>query len=270
MRSLRNHISLIIPLFAILFAVEFYFIIDKIIINYENNLNKDYSIVVVAKKKLTLQEIRVHIPDIQKIQPIDSTLFLKRLQTNGIEIDIKELKNFLPNFYKIYLSSFPSTQKLREIKKRLLQIDGITRVETFTKVHEKIYKFLIFLKNISKLFLGIIFITSIMLVFKQIEIWNLEHSERMYIMALFGAPLWMRNAILIKLSFIDTLISTLLVFGIYYYFLSTNYLEELLGVENISIGINDLVQDMAWLFGLGIIISIFNILIVSARKQKLT
>ncbi len=146
---------------------------------------------------------------------------------------------------------------------------GVTRVETFTKVHEKIYHFLIFLKNISKFFLAIIFVTSIMLVFKQIEIWNLEHSERMYIMALFGAPLWMRNAILIKLSIIDTIISTLLVYVIYSYLLSTKYLKELLGFENITIDSHDLLKDVVWLFLLGILISVVNVLIVSWRQPKI-
>ncbi len=270
MRSLKNHISLIIPLFAILFAVEFYFVVNKIIQNYEMNLNKDYSIIMVADKNLTLQEIRVHIPEISKLQSIDSSLILNRLKTTGIDIDTKELKNFLPKFYKIYLSTFPSSQKLQAIKEQLLKIEGVKRVEVFTKVHEKLYRFLVFLKNISKLFLIIIFVTSIMLVFKQIEVWNLEHSERMYIMALFGAPLWMRNAILIKLSIIDTIISTTLVFLLYAYFISTDYLKKLLGVEQNAIELSDLMHDTVWLFGLGIVISIFNVFVVSARRQQLT
>ncbi len=269
MRSLKNHISLIIPLFAILFAVEFYFIISKIISEYEVNLSKDYSIIVVSKKPLTLPELKAVEPDIALIQEVDSDLIIKRLKQNGVDVNYEELKNFLPHFYKVYLSSFPSADMLNHIKQVLRGIDSVTRVETFTKVHEKMYHFLIFLKKISKFFLGIIFVTSIMLVFKQIEIWNLEHSERMYIMALFGAPLWMRNAILIKLSVIDTVISTILVYLIYSYLLSTKYLKELLGFENITISSQDLLKDMGWLFALGILISVVNVLIVSWRQPKI-
>ncbi len=269
MKSLKNHISLIIPLFAILFAVEFYFIIDKIIAEYEANLSKDYSIIVVSQKPLTLVELKAVEPDIVAIKEVSSELILQRLKQNGVEVDYKELKNFLPHFYKVYLGSFPSASTLKHIKKVLQSVAGVTRVETFTKVHEKIYHFLIFLKNISKFFLAIIFVTSIMLVFKQIEIWNLEHSERMYIMALFGAPLWMRNAILIKLSIIDTIISTLLVYAIYSYLLSTKYLKELLGFENITIDSHDLLKDAVWLFLLGILISVVNVLIVSWRQPKI-
>lgn len=268
MKSLKNHISLIIPLFAILFAVEFYFIINAVIKNYENNLSKDYTIVIVANKKFSLQEIKVHIPNISQLQELNSSLVIKRLEKNGIKINYEELKNFLPKFYKAYLNIFPSTEKLKDIRNKLIKIDGIKRVETFTKVHEKIYHFLLFLKNISKLFLLIIFVISVMLVFKQIEIWNLEHSERMYIMALFGAPLWMRNAILIKLSFIDTLISTFLVYLLYSYIVSSGYLTKLLGIEDIGFTLSDLFKDTFLLFVLGLAISIFNVIIVSTRRPK--
>lgn len=268
MRSLKNHISLIIPLFAILFAVEFYFVIDAIIKDYESRLNRDYSIVVVANKELSLQEIKVREPDIAQLQELNSTLVIERLKKSGVKVDFNELKNFLPKFYKVYLSSFPSSQKLAALRNKLLEIEGVKRVEAFTKVHEKIYRFLLFLKNISKLFLAIIFVTSVMLVFKQIEIWNLEHSERMYIMALFGAPLWMRNAILIKLSVIDTIISTLLVYLLYSYVVGSGYLTKLLSVESIGFTSSDLFKDALWLFGLGLIISVFNVIIVSMRRPK--
>ena len=268
MKSLKNHISLIIPLFAILFALEFYFIVTKAIYYYEGKLSRDYSIIVVADKNLSIEEMRVYEPDIAQMQELDSSLIIKRLRSNGVDINYEELQNFLPRFYKIFLKSFPSSQKLIKLRNKLLKMEGVKRVETFTKVHEKIYHFLLFLKNISKFFLIIIFVTSIMLVFKQIEVWNLEHSERMYIMALFGAPLWMRTAMLIKLSVIDTLISSLLVYALYSYFINSGYLIRLLGVEQIGINASDLIKDAFWLFVLGLIISLFNVLIVSIRQPK--
>ncbi len=270
MRSLKNHISLIIPLFAILFAVEFYLIVDRLIDEYEKKLSNDYSIVLVAKKPISLPELKVADPQIVSLKEIDPQLVINRLKENGVRVDYKELKNFLPKFYKIFLSSFPSTQKLQELKKKLLKLDGIVRVETFTKIHEKIYKFLLFVKNIAKLFLVIIFVTSVMLVFKQIEVWNLEHQERMYIMALFGAPLWMRNAILVKLSIIDTIFSTFLVYGIYLYMVLSGTFSKLLGVEELSIDTHQIALDMFWLFAIGLVISIINIVIVSSRQHRVT
>ncbi len=268
MKSLKNHISLIIPLFAILFAIEFYFVIDKILQNYKHYLSRDYSIVVVSKRDLTLEELRSYEPDISKIKEIDSSLVVNRLKQSGVEIDYKELQNFLPKFYKLYLTSFPSTKTLQKIKETLLKVEGVTRVETFMKTHEKIYNFLVFLNNISKFFLAIILVTSMMLVFKQIEIWNLEHSERMYIMALFGAPLWMRTAILIKLSVIDTFISTVLVYVLYLWILTSDYFKDLLGLESSVVTPSEVASDALWLFVLGLSISIFNVIIVSLRQPK--
>ncbi|NPA63657.1 MAG: cell division protein FtsX [Epsilonproteobacteria bacterium] len=270
MKSLKNHISLIIPLFAILFAVEFHLIIERLIQEYEKKLASDYSIIVVSKKPLTLQELRLVDPDIVSIKEIDPELVINRLKVNAIEVDYKELESFMPRFYKVFLKSFPSSKKLQLLKKRLLKVDGITRVETFTKTHKKIYRFLLFVKNISKLFLIIISVTSVMLVFKQIEVWNLEHQERMYIMALFGAPLWMRNAILVKLSVIDTLVSVVLVYGLYFYLVTSGSFSKLLGIEELRMESVLRLSDMAWLFLIGLAISIVNILIISSRQHRIT
>ena len=269
MRSLKNHISLIIPLFAILFAIEFYIIIDRLILKYEERLGNDYSIVLVSKKPLKLEEIKMVDPHITSMKEIDQELVINRLKENGIKVNFKELRNFLPKFYRLYLDTFPSTKKLEELQKKLMKIDGVTRVETFMKTHEKIYQFLIFVKNISKLFLAIIFVTSVMLVFKQIEVWNLEHQERMYIMELFGAPLWMRNAILVRLSIIDTLLSAILVYLVYLYMITSGSIGKLLGVQELHIDTKSLVTDTFWLLGIGLLISIFNVIIVSSRRYNL-
>ena len=267
MKSLKNHISFIIPLFAILFAAEFYLIINKVIKNYEKELSQDYSIIVVSKKALSLDDIQKKVSDAVRIKEVDSTTILSKLKKQNSAIDLEAIKTFLPKFYKVYLGHYPSNEELKRIKEALKLIDGVTRVEVFSKTHQKIYNFLLFIKKISKLFLTIIFVTSIMLVFKQIEVWNLEHKERMYIMALFGAPLWMRNAILIKLSIIDTILSTLLVYGVYFYLFSSNYLQNLLGTENLEFGFDSLAGDMLYLFGLGLFISFVNIFIVSLRQS---
>ncbi|MRJ02997.1 MAG: cell division protein FtsX [Epsilonproteobacteria bacterium] len=269
MKSLKNHISLIIPLFAILFAVEFYLIIDRLIADYEVRLSSDYSIVVVSKKPLTLEELKVVDPGIQSMKEIDSTLIINRLKENSISVNYEELKEYLPHFYRVYLETLPSSQQLEELREKLSKVDGIERVETFRKTHRKIYHFLLFVKNISKLFLFIIFVTSVMLVFKQIEVWNLEHQERMYIMALFGAPLWMRNAILVKLSIIDTTVSTILVYITYSYLISSGSIVKLLGIEDLSIDPAQIAGDMLWLFGIGLFISMVNIIIVSSRQYRI-
>ena len=268
MKSLKNHISLIIPLFAILFAVEFYFIVNKVIETYQKQMSADYSIIVVAKKPMSMKEFHVINRNIIGAKEIDNSRVIQQLKHDGITLNFKELENFLPKFYTLTLDHFPSKSEVQELQKQLLQKKNITRVEVFLKVHETIYNFLIFLHGIAKVFLVIVFVTSILLVFKQIEVWHLEHKERMYIMALFGAPLWMRNAILIKLSIIDTIISALLVYAVYIFFISSSYFKDILGVEDISISPQDIFYDLVWLVGLGIVISFVNVIIVSLRQPR--
>ena len=50
-------------------------------------------------------------------------------------------------------------------------------------------------------------IIGFMLIIKQLEVWKLEHNERMYIMELFGAPFWFRGLALFKIAIIDSIIS---------------------------------------------------------------
>ncbi len=268
MRSLKNHISLIIPLFAILFAIEFAFWIDRTIKTYEKNLSSEYAIVVITKKPLRLTDVKEYVPELAKFQEIDRKKVITRLQREGVKIDFSELEQFLPFFYKAVLSSFPDEEELKSVQARLGSISTVTRVEAFGKTHQQLYQFLILLKSIAKLFLVIIAITSFMLVFKQIEIWYYEHSERMYIMSLFGAPWWMRNAVLFKLAFVDTVISVLLVVGIYWYLLSSQIVSALLGFEIVRFDQKQLWQDGAILFAIGFALALFTIFFISKKEPK--
>ena len=267
MRSLKNHISLIIPLFAILFAVEFYLIIDRVIERYESRLSDDYSIVVVSDAPLSLESLKKRVPKTASIEELNASKVVEGLKAEGMRLDFKELERFMPNFYRVKLESFPTKEELAKLRKEYRKVKGVQRVETFVRSHEQIYRFLLFVKRISKLFLAIIFVTSVMLVFKQIEVWNLEHQERMYIMALFGAPLWMRTAMLIKLSIIDTLISAVLVYTIYAYLISSGLFSRLLGIDGPVVESTEILKDLGALVLVGLAISFVNILIVSSRQR---
>ncbi len=60
------------------------------------------------------------------------------------------------------------------------------------------------------IFIFIIFIISILLIIKQMEVWQLAHKERMQIMEIFGAPLILRSGILFGIAIIDSIIATIL------------------------------------------------------------
>ncbi|BAF69868.1 hypothetical protein [Nitratiruptor sp. SB155-2] len=268
MRSLKNHLSLIIPLFAILFAVEFYLLIERAIHSYEKKLAQDYSIILVAKKPLDTNSLKKQFPLIANVESIDPKQVIKRLKMRGIEVDFQSLENFLPYFYKITLQKFLSNEEIEKIKKKLLHLSSVTRVEIFTQTHHKMYQFLLFVKNITQLFLAIIVLTSGMLVFKQIEIWFLEHKERMYIMSLFGASWWMRNAVLFKLAITDTIASVVLVAGVVWYLLHTHLFQSFLGLD-LTFDPNTIVfEDAGWLFSIGLIVSFITIVIISMKEPS--
>jgi cell division transport system permease protein len=52
MRSVKNHLSLIIALFTIVFTMQIYIIVDRTVTAYESNLNEDYSIDVVTQNNV--------------------------------------------------------------------------------------------------------------------------------------------------------------------------------------------------------------------------
>ncbi len=267
MKSLKNHLALIIPLFSIFFAIEFYIVLDRVIKNYENNLKEDYTIILVSKKTLKSDDVSSYV-DLAKLEEIDSKDMIEKLKKDDIDIDFEALKTFIPKFYKLFLNHFPSSYELKNIKKVLKNLDGVQRVETFAKSHTKIYNLLLVLKQISKIFMAIIAVISFLLILKQIQVWHLEHSERMYIMELFGAPLWMRSGVLIRLAIVDTVISVSALYGIYYYLLSSDTLQNLIGNLEIHIKFQKIIQDCLLLGGFGLLITLFSVIYVSTRQVK--
>jgi cell division transport system permease protein len=75
MKSLKNHISLIIALFTVLSSVQIYVSIDRTIAAYESHLKDDYSVIVVTNKAFTNTEIKTMSSMIDRSEPI-STFFV--------------------------------------------------------------------------------------------------------------------------------------------------------------------------------------------------
>jgi cell division transport system permease protein len=113
----------------------------------------------------------------------------------------------------------------------------------------------------------IIAVLGFLLIVKQLEVWKFEHSERMYIMELFGAPFWFKGAAIFKISFIDSFISFLITAGIIYYFSNSIIFKEIIKDLSIEFSIN--YSDIFLkLFLISLIISIFSSLIVILGNKK--
>jgi len=268
MKSLKNHISVIIPLFVMLFSLQFTFMTEAIVENYASKLTQDYSVVVVAPKSLSQVLIKSRVGGIKSIEEISSKKILDRLKGNISSKNISLLRTALPKFYSIKLESFPTAKEIERIEKKLLKSGLITKVETFSKTHNKIYKMFQSLKSIVFLFSIFILIISVLLMFKQMRIWLLEHKERMAIMTFFGAPFWMKSAALYRLAIVNSFISTILVSVIFIMLPRIEKIETFVSSMDIVMVKFDLLKDAGILLGVSLVFSLFIVSIVIKKMNK--
>ena len=267
MKSLKNHLSVIFPLFVLLFSLQFALMSDKIVKSFTQRLTNDYSIVIVAPKKLDEAVLMSKVRGIKSIKEISSKKILDRLKGNISSKNISLLKVALPKFYSIKLKSFPDLKEIEEIKNKLLKTKMVKKVETFAKTHTKVYRVFVLLKSVSFLFSAFILIVSLLLMFKQMRIWLLEHKERMTIMSLFGAPFWMKSAMLYRLAIVDSFVSTVLVSIVYIILPNIEKAKEFTTSLNIKIPEFDIIQDGGLLLGISLVFSLFIVSLV-IRKMN--
>ena len=211
MRSLKNHLSFIIPLFILLFSVQFSTMLSRAVDDYESRLAGEYTIIAVSKTPLSQKMLTRIIPQVSSLTELPKERYIQKLKKNISKTDLVYLKANLPHFYSIRLKSLPSADELERLTAKLKKIPGIVKIETFKKSFNKFHQFLKLSKSASLIFTLFIGIISILLIIKQMEIWTLQHSQRMYIMGLFGAPYWMKSASLYKEVVIDSIVAALLV-----------------------------------------------------------
>ncbi|MBL0687620.1 MAG: ABC transporter permease [Sulfurospirillum sp.] len=268
MKSLRNHLSVIIPLFVTLFSLQFIFLINQIVDSYSRTLTKDYSIVVVASKELSQTTIKNIVSGVKSIEEISSKKILDKLKDKISTKNISLLKTSLPKFYSIKLKSFPNEKDIEEIKDKLLKIESITKVETFSKTYSKIYRMFQALEKIVFLFSIFVLIISVLLMVKQMKIWLLEHQERMSIMTLFGAPFWIKSAVLYRLVVIDSLISTLLVSAVYIFIPKFEKIDTFAKSIDIVIPEFFILKDTGVLLIVSLLFSLFIVSIVIRKMNR--
>lgn len=268
MTSFKHHLSFILPLMAFLISFQFLFSLDRVSKEYEKSINNGYSIIIATLKEPDFKKLKSASDLIDSIEEISPDIFLKKLENNFSPANLALLKVSLPKFYRIKLSSFPSSKALEKIESKLKQNDNIKRVETYAQTHREIFSLLQMIGKIITLFTVLITGTVVLLVVKQIEVWRFEHYERMEVMALFGAPYWMRSATLFKLAFIDSIISVALVGGIFFYIQNSGDLIAFLDfmmIDNISFyPVGDIVTQL----GLAFAVSFGSVFFVIIRQKE--
>jgi len=263
MKYLKSHIFLIIALVSILFSIETYSLFNKVVSTYEEKIAKNYTMIVVSKVPLT----HINFSNISKITPINIDESLANLKKQLKTFDITKIRKNLPYFYKLHFKKFPTPYELNNLEKTLLSNPNIIRIESFRSNQNQVYNLLLIIKLVATIFMVIILFISFLLIVKQLEVWKFEHSERMYIMELFGAPFWFRSAILLKLAIIDSLLSIAIIFGVIEYVLNSNMYKHLLSQLGIEVDVN-VFSDLLVFLGISLSISLIaTVIVVLSRKE---
>ena len=269
MKSIKNHLSLVIALLSILLSLQIFTIVDRSISAYKEKLSTNYSVVIVSQKRLdnrTIFDISNIISGVSELTP-DSVI--KRLNRDLDTKNVELLKLALPRFYKLSLTHYPSPKEVENLKKYLLRNSSITKVEDFSHNHDVTYKLLLLFKGVVTAFSITIFIVTTLLIFKELRIWQFKHSERMSIMGLFGAPVWLRSAVLFRLAIVDALLSSVLAFSVFTYLSSSSWILQQFSNIGISIMIFDPVYDFMKLSAVALILSVLLAsLIVIGHKEE--
>ncbi len=269
MKSIKNHFSLVIALLSILFSIQVFIIVDRSIEAYKNKLADNYSVVVVAQVKIENEKIKLLnllIDDVSELSP-DSVI--KRLNTKMDKKNIELLKVTLPKFYKLKLTHFPSPQEIDQLTKTLLRNNSITKVENFSHNHDNTYKLLLLFKDVISVFSVTVFIVTILLILKELRIWQFMHNERMSIMGLFGAPIWLRSAVLFRLAMVDAVIASILTFILFTYLSTSQWIDKQFDNIGIDVVVFDNVVDFSILFGVAMLLSVLLAsLIVIGHKEE--
>ncbi|MEA3554697.1 MAG: cell division protein FtsX [Campylobacterota bacterium] len=210
MKHLKSFFSFTIPLIIMLITFSIYLLVNKVVDNYKDNITNDYSIMVIANTPMATLDYISGIK-VKEIKILEKEKIIKDVKKNLSESSLKLLKNKLPHFYQVYLEEFPTTFKLEQIRKELLTISNVKRVETFSNDHNKIYSLLILIQDIIIVLFAIVLLLSIFLLSQQIKIWFFEQSERISIIQLHGGSLLYSSKPIIKVMILSTLFSIIFV-----------------------------------------------------------
>ena len=217
MKFIKNHLMFILPLMAILLGVEFYLVFERTTGSYEKGLKEDYSMLVVTKKAVNLEDLKALNPHIYTIHAIKREQIVSRVAKGVDSYGSQEILQALPYFYDVGLDSYLDLKELRKVKEDLERDPNVKKVETFGSSYGSSYRLFRFIKLILNIFIAFIGVVSLFLIIKQMEIWKYEHRERMQVMEIFGAPLMLRSGVLFKIAMIDALFATLLTAAFFFY-----------------------------------------------------
>ncbi len=269
MKSIKNHISLVVALVSILFSIQVFIIVERSINAYRENLANSYSIIIVSQIRIDENIMKSFSSLVSGISELNPDNVINRLHTKIDSENVELLKLTLPKFYKLKLTHYPSPEEVKNLTRELLKYKSITKVENFSYNHDNTFKLLLLFKDVITVFSISMFVVTILLIIKELKIWQFMHNERMSIMGLFGAPIWLSSAVLFRLAIVDAIIASILNFLILSYLSTSVWVEEQLSYIGIEIVFFDKVLDFAILSAVAISLSVLlALLIVIGHKEE--
>ena len=269
MKSIKNHLSLVVALLSILFSMQVFVVADRSIDAYKETLAHKYSVVIVSQKTLLDEEVLKINKIIASVEELQPDAVIQRLNSGMSTKNIELLKVTLPKFYKLHLNYYPTPNEVKGLTKDLIAHSSIKKVEDFSHTHDTTYKLLVLFKGVVIVFSLCIFVVTTLLIFKELRIWQFKHSERMSIMGLFGAAMWLRSAVLFRLAIVDAIIASILAYGVFTYISMSPWILEQFASIGIEIIIFDSVGDFMKLFAIAIGLSILlATMIVLGHKEE--
>jgi len=265
MRSINSHFSIIISVFVLLFSFQFIQFMSSVVDAYSTKIVDDYSIIVVASTEIKEEGLKEIVPEVASLSEISSKKILDRLKNDMSSKNLSLLQVALPKFYSLKLQNLPSQQRMEAMKQALLAHSSITRIETFAKTHEKIFKMFVLLQSMVYVFTFFMGAVAILLIFKQVRIWTYEHNRRMSIMTLFGASFFMKSAMLYRMTIVDSFISALAVCAIYSFAPELPIVQSIAQDLDISLPEFDFLYEGLPLIGASLAFAILSVSLV-ARK----
>jgi len=261
MNYLKSHITLILALISILLSIYLFRVFTQVLKLYEKNIVNNYSIVIVSSSKIE----SLSLPEIAGIEEINIQKQINQLKERYKNIDFEKIT--MPYFYKLKLNYLPSPKELKKLKEKLLEKAYVKRVLTHSSAQTKIYNLLMLLKIITKTFMIITGVLGFLLIVKQLEVWKLSHSERMYIMELFGAPFWLKGAALFKIAIIDSFIAIISTMIIIYSLTNSALYQKIITELNINFSISYF-EEFIILFVVSFSISLISSILVVISKNN--
>ena len=180
----------------------------KIVDDYKLKISNDYSILVISNTPIIKKDIDEFANiKVKNIELLKKDTIINNMKNRLSATSIELLQRKLPYFYKIYLQEYPTISQLEAIKEELRSITGVTKVEIFSKNHNKIFLLLLIIQKIISIVFIIILLYAVIIISKQIKIWFYENQDKLSIMRFHGASILYSASTLIKHGILGAFIS---------------------------------------------------------------